>query len=331
MQSTFLSAVVAAVATAVPAWPSPPSYVATDLGQVIAYAINNSGDVVGRVCLPEQVCNSTVLANWRAFLYHNGMLNMIDSVPSVATGINDSGQVVGYDIDPRRWIPAAVFLYSGGVLTSLPLPAAGGDGGDPAFFPILINSSGDIAATVFARYCAGGGGRGPATLIYHNGTVTCLPLVGFTVAFGFNDSGVVVGIKSEDEPFIYSDGVMRGIGRISDGSARAVNNSGQVVGVDFAGPGFGAFLYSNGIVTDLNALGGFTNSRAFAINSTGAVVGSADRFGAFLYADGVFTNLNTLLVNDIGTTLYSANGINDSGQIIAAGANGHAYLLTPAF
>jgi hypothetical protein len=41
-------------------------------------------------------------------------------------------------------------------------------------------------------------------------------------------------------------------------------------------------------------------------------------------------NLNSLVdLSSVGTSLTMANGINDSGQIIASGANNRAYLLSP--
>ena len=309
MQSV-LSGIMAVFGMSVAAWPSQ-LYLATDLGSdVTAYAINNSGDVVGG-------------ANSRAFLYHNGSLNIIDPGPSVATGINNSGQVVGYDSN-------AAFLYSSGALTALPLPSPGGL--SPSAAPIRINSSGDIAANVSGAYC---GGPTPKSVIYRNGIATCLNVgPGFIAAKGINDSGVVVGIMFDFWPFINADGGLNmQIPGFFDGSANAINNSVQVVGsgawVIAGSSGRGAFLYSDGVVTDLNALGGFTSSSANAINLAGVVVGTGDGF-AFLYADGAFANLNALLANDVGTSLTSATGINDSGQIIASGANGHGFLLTPA-
>ena len=54
---------------------------------------------------------------------------------------------------------------------------------------------------------------------------------------------------------------------------------------------------------------------------------------AFLYSNGVMQDLNNLLVPGSQVTLFSATGINDHGQIIADGDNAlgqqHAFLLTP--
>jgi hypothetical protein len=50
---------------------------------------------------------------------------------------------------------------------------------------------------------------------------------------------------------------------------------------------------------------------------------------AIRYSTGLTTDLNTLIPSPAPTSLTSAKGINDSGLIIANGANYHGYLLTP--
>jgi hypothetical protein len=53
---------------------------------------------------------------------------------------------------------------------------------------------------------------------------------------------------------------------------------------------------------------------------------------AFLYSGGVMTDLNTLIDPTSGWVLQTAQAINDSGQITGYGIIGgqtHAFLLTP--
>lgn len=114
----------------------------------------------------------------------------------------------------------------------------------------------------------------------------------------------------------------------------SINDNGQVTGRSYtAGGGEHAFLYSAGVMTDLGALGsGFSSGTG--INNNGQVVGSslsADGASqhAFLYTDGTMYDLNSLLVPGFGATLREAQDINNVGQIIANGADGRAYLLTP--
>jgi probable HAF family extracellular repeat protein len=120
-------------------------------------------------------------------------------------------------------------------------------------------------------------------------------------------------------------------------SANGVNNSGQIVG--YSSTQFGlthAFLYQNGSMNDLGTLGG-RDSNALGVNDSGQVVGYSFMSGdfydarpyAFLYQNGQMVDLNTLLQPGFGTTLTGAKSINNSGQIIASGSDGHAYLLTP--
>jgi probable HAF family extracellular repeat protein len=70
-----------------------------------------------------------------------------------------------------------------------------------------------------------------------------------------------------------------------------------------------------------------------AINDAGQVVGGSTTPSgyqhAFLYSSGKMTDLNSLLPQGTLNTLYAAQAINNHGQILAMGLNGHGYLLTP--
>lgn len=99
-------------------------------------------------------------------------------------------------------------------------------------------------------------------------------------------------------------------------NATAINNSGQVAGFGFNGPLDHAFFYDKGKITDIGTLGGLT-SFAYGINAKGQVVGEADLAGsgvqhAFLY-DGTIHDLGTLRGDD--DSFSAANAINASGQI----------------
>jgi probable HAF family extracellular repeat protein len=96
--------------------------------------------------------------------------------------------------------------------------------------------------------------------------------------------------------------------------AAAVSPAGQVVGESTTAAGVShAFLYENGKMKDLGALGG--NSSANAINSLGQIVGgSTTPEGGclpFVYSNGV---MKTLAVPG-GRTGYAC-GINDTGNIV---------------
>ena len=94
-----------------------------------------------------------------------------------------------------------------------------------------------------------------------------------------------------------------------------VSDALHVVGVgDTASGEQRAFLWSDGVMTDLGTLGG-ASSVAYAVNSAGQVVGKAQTasgdFHAFVYSNGVMTDLGTL-----GGAESVATGINVHGDIV---------------
>ena len=98
-------------------------------------------------------------------------------------------------------------------------------------------------------------------------------------------------------------------------------------------PGHGhAFLYAGGTTHDLGTLLGTSNSSGEAINGNGQIVGSSGNV-AFLYSDGVMKDLNSLIAPSSGWILWDAVGINDLGQIIGMGKGPNEstsfFLLTP--
>jgi len=127
------------------------------------------------------------------------------------------------------------------------------------------------------------------------------------------------------------------------------NDKGEIVGAaDFSSTGgspFDAYLWRDGVATDLGAVGGDCFSRSIAINSHGQVVGNSfscdgnfDR--AFLWENGSMIDLNTLIAADSPLELASGNDINDRGEIGGIGvppgvspanvfAEGHAFLVIP--
>jgi len=100
------------------------------------------------------------------------------------------------------------------------------------------------------------------------------------------------------------------LGTLSGSSSAKVadiNKSGQIVGTSADH----AFLWSNGMMTDLGTLGG-TRSAVHAINDQGVVVGEAStasgEMHAFVWQNGV--------MKDLAGETSSARGINSSGDIV---------------
>jgi len=101
------------------------------------------------------------------------------------------------------------------------------------------------------------------------------------------------------------------------GAATSINDAGQVVGW-FRRPDDAliAFIWQNGVSTNLGSLGGF-ETQAFDINDLGQVVGagetSFDRIRAFRWQNGVMKNLGSLGGRD-----SRAFAINNNGHIVGS-------------
>ena len=250
---------------------------------------------------------------------------------SYASGINNSGLVVGYSTVggyPYYYHP---FVYSNGVLNNIALPS-----GRYSAIPTAINNSGQIIAQVHIN------GGYYDSFLYSNDSIQNLGSLGgdSTVALGINSNGQAVGWSQigtgYQDAFLYSNGSMQDLGSFGGNAsgATAINSSGQIVGYfnisAYPYPSH-AFLYSNGLMQDLGLLLGFY-SEATGINDSGQVVGvfqanfnSASH--AFLYSNGATQDLGVL---SGGSSSYPTS-INNSGQIVGySSVNGssiqHAFL-----
>ena len=164
---------------------------------------------------------------------------------------------------------------------------------------------------------------------YNLATLASLSSGGDSIAYGMNDSGAVVGSSFNSttnrmEAVIWNNGIVQSLG--VEGLARAVNNSGVVVGETgsdapqgFTGNGR-AFSWQNNTYNDLGDLGG-THSAAFDINDSGMITGwsytnyeatGVFQSHAFKYANGQMADLGTVSVADG----YSrGHAINEAGEV----------------
>ena len=342
-------------------------YGTTASAYTIANGINNSGQVVG--VSVTTMFDAYGLPVHHAFLYSGATMTDLGTLigptnNSVAYAINNSTQVVGqsdayvfYD-GIYAGIGGHAFLYSGGTMTDV------GTFFDTYFiydmcgsWATAINANGQVVETAMGY----GDSMG---FLYDSGATTLVTAYAEgNSAFGINNSTQIVGqaytgYGAWDAAFytVTNDVVQTSIlginlweqGGYAWSSAYAINNNSQFVGWsqtnrDGSTPNAShAFvcsgvLHNGGTITDLGTLRGGTFASASGINDNGQIVGVcylSDNvtMHAFLCStnSGTMLDLNNLLANSIDTYLTEAFGINVSGQIIANGANGHAYLLTPA-
>ena len=264
-----------------------------------ALGINASGEVVGYGDFPSATTDNIT----HAFLYNgSGIIDLSSALNSTfsgiwsqALGINDSGQVVGYDASGSSTSEIfSAYLYNGPSDVRNLQDLGGGSS-----VAVAINASGEVVG-----YSSLADNSTHAFLNAGSQIVDLQTLGGSSSsASAINDNGDIVGYSSTADQgpvhaFLYTNSQMVDLGAFNGLStiAYAINQSGEVVGTcyDSNDSSVGAFLYAGANTVDLNNL----------VNSSG-----------------------------MGWQLLDARGINDSGQIVGIGVNPagqtHAFLLTP--
>ena len=255
----------------------------------VGLGVSGLGHVVG---YSNQVPGGASVATlWRDGAVINMTPDLAAGQGSSARAINDSGQAV------VQISYGDGFLWENGVRTPL-----GDLGGGFGSFPQDINNAGQIVGSSHTGVMS-------HAFLWHSGAMTDLGLLPGdedSGASAINSLGVIVGSSGRTDPdtyeqfyrpFIYENGAMRAIpvpGTESFGGD--INDAGDVVGTMRAG-------------------------------------GAVTPWHAFIYTNGVVTNLNSVKPSGTGLHLAYANAINNAGQItgVAMDAQGryHAYLLTP--
>ena len=314
----------------------PDLLVAIDLGTLggaesVARDVNSSGQVVGSSTIPGEQGET------HACLWEDGHMRDLGTLGggfSEARAINKVGRIVGVS-EITGSADLRAFYWSEGHLDSLSAP-----GGRGSWAADINERSQIIGGFMTAMY-------DPHCFLWDDGEMIDLGTLGGAACFvtDINDRGQIVGFSTTATSGYRAHAFLWEAGRMTDltptlppdqeSRATVINERGQVggysVGTTGACKGECAFLWENGVITDLNA-GGKGLSSVDSINEQGQAVGfgnyryvvESDNYvwDAMRWEDGVFTTLGVQRSGYYGTTGLQ---INEAGQIVVA--NGlHAYL-----
>ena len=252
--------------------------VITDLGtlggtQSSASSINAAGQVAGTVFNSDNKARAVYWSNGE--IHDLGTLGGTPYDNSYGLGINNSGQVVGYAASPVVSNGSdQAFLWDGENLNNL------NPNGTPLSHAYAINNLGDVVGASWA-------GQAQAYVwIGGIGHYLNTPSSTSSYAWDINDNRQVVGAVSLNShggsnPFIWTEAdgmvVIPNLPNASICSAYGINSTGQVVGECSMSGANHSFLWSDGVLTDLNDLidpaSGWWISEARAINDQGQIVG----------------------------------------------------------
>ena len=324
------------------------TYRVTDLGAVPGesvgkgYSLNGIGQAAGSSSNPSGAV-ATLFSSGEAIRL--GTLEPGDV--SIATGINKSAEVVGYEpvyAGGGSGISHA-FLYSNGALRDIDSPALfpGGTSAAAINGTGMVVGQGNLNSSSFHGFVYSGGQMldiGP-------------PGAYQASAVAINDAGEIIGnaffTTGGGGAFIYVNGKFTYLTPPAGTTttAVAISSSGEIAGTLYFNNGAPphAALYSNGSWSDLGGVSGATATHGTGINAAGQIVTTAfypvvryhpfipGKHLAYVLRNGTLANLNTLIPSGSGYVLTDAIAINDSGEILCNATNSgnavRAVLLTP--
>ena len=280
-----------------------------------ALAISSRGNVAGMLWTGGQPGHP--------FLYHHGVLEELD--PNSEWGwaglllpvdVNDQGQVVATGTDPGTGRVRPLLFDRGRIIDLMGSRDGGG-------VPVSLNERGqalilldEISSSAFLWSNGELIDLGPASLDYVSGQYPR-----FAIGFDLNDHGDAILLESDHNSALVRSGVRTPL----DFVATAINDRGQVIGNSvfyFAGgtsPTTRAYLWENGVRTDLGSLGG-SWAFATAINDRGQIAGmSATASGemhVFLWERGQMVDLG----NPAPGAPLVVEWINGKGEVVGSTA-----------
>lgn len=355
----------------------PPHYTVTDLGTLggtfsDVVGINNRGEEAGTSTLPgDQVLHAALWRN--GAVIDLGTLGGPNSfAPEAEPQPNDRDEVAGVSDTSTQDANAAQFcslftfvsdpyvcrpfVWRRGVMVELPTL-----GGTNAV-AWQVNNRGQVTGiaqnTTPDPTCTTSEPESEP-VIWEGGTIQQLPTISGDLdglAYAINDRGQAVGstgtcdleipLTSLHAVLWQRDGHswtatdLGNLGGTEWNQAFGINKRGQVVGQSGV-PGdmaFDAFLWSQGMMTDLGTFPGDVVSWANSLNNNGQAVGASfDASGnprPVVWEGGAIADLNTLIPPGSPWLLLEALSINDRGQIVTPAYNtvsgeSHGLLLTP--
>ena len=322
-----------------------------------AVSINAKGEVAGRSGngISDPLVNAEEI---RAVLWKNGEIEDLGTLGgnlSIATGINNASQVVGFSVNmtPDQFsllyglggftngTQTRGFLWQNGQMQDL------GTLGGPDSQALALNERGQVTGVSYTNSTpnpiTGLPTADPFLWTEERGMIDLGTLGGVWGTAGIvNNRGQVVGVSSvvadpgacspnssdvpNCHPFFWDNGELTDLSTQSSGggpiSANALSESGEVVGTAaFPGRPFSdAYLWRKGVARDLGAVADDCFSEAFAINSRDQIVGqsfscSSIFLRTFLWEHGSMVDLNALAGTNASLQLVEAFAINDRGEI----------------
>jgi probable HAF family extracellular repeat protein len=333
----------------------------------VATSINAEGIVIGHSENGE-IDPLTGTRELRAVLWADGRIRSLGTFGgnhSLVGDINDHGQIVGYALntvpDPFSWIgvflrssnstQTRAFLWENGYKRDL------GTLGGPDAAAGSVNERGEVAGISYTNSIANPTTGLPtvAAFLWRRGEMIDLGNFGgsFTGVAQINNRGQVIGTSNLpgdefNDPYFWDNGKLIDLYTSSVGgnpiTAYALNDRGQVVGGGtFPDHAYDAYLWAEGVATDLGFLDGDCYSEAFVIGSKGQIAGQSypcelNSRRPFLWKDGTMFDLNEVTEAPSGFRFTQAFVINDQGEIGGIGTApgcdddedcGHAMVLIP--